>query len=104
VGIALFAIGAVISRTNASKTIQSAIWMVPWFIGQVVIGALGRYGDAANGERGYEILPPWIDILVMIAFSLGIFYFALHTTLSRDASAAAVAKDAHQLNYEARAA
>jgi amino acid transporter len=88
-GVALFALGAWRSRTSARRSIRSALWMAPWFVGQVAMGALGRYGG------GYEILPPWVDILVMIGFALAIFYLALHMTLSAEASAAAVAKDAH---------
>jgi amino acid transporter len=90
-GLAIFAIGAAWMRTGALRTLASAGWMLPWFVGQVAIGALGRY----NG--GYEILPPWIDIAVVIAFSLSIFYLALRMTLSAAASAEAIGKDAHQL-------
>jgi len=97
VGLALFAIGAWRSRTDARHTVRSSLWMAPWFAGQVAIGALGRYGG------GYEVLPAWIDIAVVIGFALAIFYLALHLTLSAAASAAAVAKDAHQLDYDARA-
>lgn len=97
-GLVLFAEGAWRAGTNASHTVRSAIWMAPWFGGQVAIGALGRYGG------GYEVLPAWIDIAVVIGFSLVIFYLALHLTLSVEASAAAVAKDAHQLDYDARGA
>jgi amino acid transporter len=94
VGLVLFAIGAWRSGTHAQHTLRSAIWMAPWFGGQVVIGALGRYGG------GYEVLPPWVDIIVVIGFSLAIFYMALHLTVSAKASAEAVAKDAHQLDYD----
>jgi amino acid transporter len=92
VGLALFAIGAVRKGSDAMRSARSAAWMVPWFIGQVVLGALGRYGG------GYEILPDWIDIVVVIGFSLAIFYLALRMTLSAEASAAAVAQDAFQLD------
>jgi hypothetical protein len=94
-GLALFAIGAWRSGSHAQHTLRSAIWMVPWFGGQVVIGALGRYGG------GYEVLPAWIDIVVVIGFALAIFYMALHLTVSAKQSAEAVAKDAHQLDYDA---
>jgi amino acid transporter len=97
-GLVLFAIGAWRSRTKAMHTLRSASWMLPWFVGQVALGALGRYGG------GYEVLPSWVDIVVVIGFSLAIFYWALHLTLTPEASAEAVAKDAHQLDYDARAA
>lgn len=91
VGFLLFAIGTWRNRTGAGSKLHSALWIAPWFGGQVVLGALGRYGG------GYEVLPPWVDILVVIAFALGIFYLAVRTTLSIEESRAAVAKDAAQL-------
>ena len=67
--------------------------MLPWFTGQVVLGALGRYG-------GWNVLPAWIDIIVMIAFSLVIFRVALAMTLTAAQTAEAVGKDAHQLELD----
>jgi amino acid transporter len=98
VGLVLFAIGTRRAGTSLGPMLRSASWMAPWFAGQVVLGALGRYGG------GYEILPAWIDILLVIGFAIAIFHLALHLTLSAAASADAVAKDAHQLDYDGRAA
>jgi hypothetical protein len=95
VGLTLFWIGAKGSGSNAGRTLRNAIWIGPWLGGQVVIGALGRYG---NGAR--NILPGWIDILVVIVFALVIFYWAISLTLPVEASAAEVAKDARQIDYE----
>jgi amino acid transporter len=92
-GLILFALGAWRARTSGMRTVRHALWLVPWFGGHVVIGALGRYGNGA------EILPSWIDIAVVIGFALAIFYYALHVVLTPQAAAAAVAKDAHQLDY-----
>jgi len=58
-------------RQRRGEVRPNAGWMGPWFAGHVILGALGRYGG------GYEVLPPWVDIAVVIAFALGIFYFAL---------------------------
>ena len=93
-GLVLFAIGAARNNTGAQRTIRNAVWIVPWLGGQVILCALGRYGG------GYEVLPNWIDMVVEIVFSLAIFYFALQVTLSDKESAAEIAKDAHQLDYE----
>jgi hypothetical protein len=90
-GLALFAFGAWRTRSSALGTLRSAIWMFPWLGGHVVLGALGRY------RGGHNILPSWVDIAAVIAFALGIFYFALATTVSAAEAAAAVASDAHQL-------
>ena len=69
--------------------------MGPWLGGQVVIGAVGRYGGGSN------LLPNWVDIAVVLVFSLVIFFWAISLSLSQTDSAAEVAKDAHQLAFEA---
>jgi amino acid transporter len=95
IGLALFTIGAVRGQTGAQRTLRNAIWMLPWLGGQVVIGAIGRYGGGRN------LLPNWVDIAVVLAFSLMIFYWAVSLSLSATDSATEVAKDAHQLAFEA---
>ncbi|MEO8843943.1 MAG: APC family permease [Kofleriaceae bacterium] len=92
VGLMLFAIGARVARTSSTINLRAVRWIVPWLGGHVVIGALGRYD-------GYMVLPEWIDLAVLIAFSLTIYYLAVKMTLSAEESAAAVAKDAAQLEY-----
>jgi amino acid transporter len=97
VGLALFIVGAWRRGTGAQRTIRNAFWIAPWFAGQVLIGWLGRYGNNAR-----NILPNWVDLVVVIVFSLAIFYWAVSLTLTKEGTAAAVAKDAKQINYEAR--
>ena len=95
VGLVLFGIGAWRSGTGAQHTIRNAFWIGPWFGGQVLIGWLGRYGNGSS-----NLLPNWLDIVVVIVFALVIFYWAVHLTLTKEGTAAAVAKDAHQINYQ----
>jgi hypothetical protein len=90
-GLVLFAIGAIRGNTGAMKSIGTAIWIAPWLLGHVVIGYLGRYGGGRN------ILPDWIDLAVVIAFALAIFYWGVGLSLSKSEAAAQVAKDAHQM-------
>jgi amino acid transporter len=94
VGWVLFAIGTARAGTDVGRMVRNAIWMAPWLAGHVVLGALGSYGN------GYDVMPDWVDLVVVIGFSLGIFYLALDLTITPAESAAAVAKDAHQLDYE----
>lgn len=91
-GLGLFAIGAVRAKTSALDTLRNASWIAPWLGGHVVLGALGRYGGGKN------VLAPWWDIAAVIVFALGIFYLALHLTLSAEQTKQALAKDAHQLD------
>jgi amino acid transporter len=93
VGLVLFGVGAWRVGSHAIRTIRHSIWIGPWLGGQVLIGAIGRYGGGRN------ILPNWVDILVVIGFSLAIFYWAIGSSLNDEQSAVAIAKDARQLNY-----
>ncbi|MEQ1869926.1 MAG: APC family permease [Vicinamibacterales bacterium] len=92
VGWVLFAIGSARARIPADRKVRHALWIAPWFAGQVLIGALGRYGGGLN------IIPDWVDIAVVVAFALTIFYWAVSLTLSSAEAAEAIAKDAHQLD------
>ena len=93
VGVILFAIGAKRAKTGAiAKCWRHSIWIAAWFAGHVVIGYLGRYGG------GSEQIPNFVDLAVVIAFSLAIYYFALGQKLTQAAADAALAKDADQLD------
>ena len=107
-GLALFAIGAAVRKTGSERTIQDAAWIVPWLVGHVVLGAVGRYAgpadvlmlaikDGAPTIVGDPILPEWIDIGLVVGFSLAIYYLALALALPEAAAAAQIARDAHQL-------
>jgi amino acid transporter len=94
-GLLLFAIGAWRMHTGARRWVASASWIGPWLGGHVLLGWLGRYGGGRN------VLPNWVDIGVVIAFALVIFHWATALRLSQESSAAAVARDAQQIDYEA---
>ncbi len=93
-GLVLFAIGAARARTGAQRTIRNAFWIAPWLGGHVVLGAVGRYGASAS-----NLLPDWVDLAVVIVFALAIFYWAVSLASTKDEAAAAVAKDARQIDY-----
>ncbi|HEY6798028.1 MAG TPA: APC family permease [Kineosporiaceae bacterium] len=91
VGLVLFSIGGLIAGTGTFEMVRHAAWIGPWILGAVVIGAFGRYG----GGRG--LLPEWIDLLVVIGFSLVIFFWAVSLAMPRERVAEAVARDAAQM-------
>jgi len=93
-GLLLFAVGAWYSGTGAQHTIRNAFWIGPWLAGQMLIGFLGRYGSGAR-----NLLPNWLDIVVVIVFGLIIYKWAVKSSLNDEATAAAVSKDARQLTY-----
>jgi amino acid transporter len=92
VGLVWFAIGAGRNRTHAFDFMRNAVWIAPWLGGQVLIGWLGRYGGGS-----LNVLPGWIDIGVVLLFSLAIYYWAVSLAMTEQQTTAAVARDAHQL-------
>ena len=92
VGLLLFGFGAWRAGTGTVRTLWNALWIAPWLSVQVLIGWLGRYG---NGAR--NLLPEWLDIATVIVFALLIFYWAVAVANSKPEAAAAIDKDAEQL-------
>jgi amino acid transporter len=92
VGLTLFALGSALARTAAVGYLKHSIWLIPWIGGNVLIGALGQYGDGAA-----RVIPEWWDILLVTAFSLAIFRWAVSLGLPPEKVAEEVDKDAHQL-------
>ncbi|MEO7350475.1 MAG: APC family permease [Marmoricola sp.] len=92
-GIVLFTIGSILRQTHSMSSFGNSWWLPVWLLGDLVLGWLGRYGDSAG-----NILPDGIDLIVVIAWSLGIFYLAVRLRLEPSGVSEEVAKDAHQLS------
>ena len=68
---------------------KSAIWLPAWLIGMGVISWQGQFNGAGSDKH---ILPPtntfnigfWWDILVVVAFSVAIYFWAMATKLPRE--------------------
>ena len=50
VGLVIFGIGTQLVRTDVMPMLRPAVWIGPWIIGQVIIGALG--GTARGATAG----------------------------------------------------
>jgi amino acid transporter len=74
---------------------RAASWIWPWLIGLAVIGLLGRYGNGAQ-----KVLPDWIDLLVVIVFSLVIFYFAVSVATESERVREAVEEEEREIAEE----
>jgi ABC-type dipeptide/oligopeptide/nickel transport system permease component len=67
---------------------RSAIWLPVWLIGLGIISWQGQF----SGSSDKHPLPPtitmnipfWWDIVVLAAFSLVIYYWAIHSRLPRE--------------------
>lgn len=75
---------------------RAAIWIIPWLVGIIIISWLGQYDGSPPTVFGVTLLatkhiPNWWDLLVMAAWSLAIYYWAVYSTMSREKVQAAVA-------------
>jgi amino acid transporter len=55
---------------------RAASWIWPWLGGMTLIGLLGRYGRGSQ-----KVLPSWVDLAVVAAFALVIFYYAVSVAM-----------------------
>jgi len=72
IGLVLFALTYITTPVAQRKPLglRGSMWVWPWFVGILIIGDFGRYG-------GNNTLPNWIDLIVVILFSLVIYYVAV---------------------------
>jgi amino acid transporter len=67
---------------------RAASWIWPWLVGLTIISLIGRYGKGSQG-----LLPEWVDLAVVIGFSLVIFYYAVSLAMDRATIQAAIASE-----------
>ncbi|NKQ57103.1 APC family permease [Amycolatopsis sp. K13G38] len=95
IGFLLF-LGGRLTMTAAERPAvdwKAGVWIAPWLGGQVLIGYVGRYGESGN----LKVLPEWVDLVVVIAFSLAIFYWAVSLAMDSDKVKATVDREAAEL-------
>jgi amino acid transporter len=77
---------------------KSAIWLPVWLIGMGIISWQGQYSGAASSDKHPQPptntfnIPFWWDILIVVAFSVAIYFWAMRTKLSRQEMLALVNK------------
>jgi amino acid transporter len=68
--------------------LRSLVWILPWFAGLAVISYFGQYG-------GTKLIPEWVDLGVVAAFSLVVFYVAVQYSLPSQRVVRAVEAEEH---------
>ncbi len=77
---------------------KSAIWLPVWLIGMGIISWQGQYSGAASSDKHPQPptntfnIPFWWDILIVAAFSLIIYYWAMRAKLPREEMLALVSR------------
>jgi amino acid transporter len=76
---------------------RSAIWMPVWLVGMGIISWLGQFqGGAVKPPLATGTIPFWWDIVVVAAFSLIIYFWAMQARLPREDMLALVEEQADQ--------
>jgi amino acid transporter len=95
IGYVIIGIGMAFDPQRPPLDWKSATWLPVWLIGLGVISWLGQYdGGAVLAPVNTKTIPFWWDIVVVAAFSLAIYYWAMYTKLPREEMLALVDRQA----------
>ena len=92
-GVILFLIGGAVKKTLSSEMLKHGYWVFPWLIGATIISYFGDYGGPHPIFDGF-VFGQWTDLVVVLIFSLIIYYWALAVALPSDRVKVIVERDA----------
>ena len=85
IGYVLIGISMAFDKQRPPLDWKSAVWLPVWLVGLGIISWLGQFsGGAVASPVNTKTIPFWWDILVVAAFSLIIYYWAMYTKLPRE--------------------
>jgi amino acid transporter len=83
IGYVLIGIGMAFDQNRPPLDWKSAVWLPVWLIGMGIISWQGQYsGGAVAAPLNTNHIPFWWDMVIVAAFSLVIYYWAMATKLS----------------------
>ncbi len=91
VGLALYGYGVALKETAARVRLRGAAWIGPWMLGLTLLSLWGNYGSDGDGHKNALFPGTQWDILVVGAFAVAIFYWAVSLAMNTEEVAAAVA-------------
>jgi amino acid transporter len=95
IGYILIGICMVFDKQRPPLDWKSAQWLLPYLIGMGIISWLGQYPlKGAGGAPPINTfrIPFWWDMLIVAAFSLVIYYWAIYTALPREETLELIAR------------
>jgi amino acid transporter len=99
IGYILIGIAMVFDAQRPKLQFKSAQWLLPYLIGMGIISWLGQFplkGDGGAPPLNTFHIPFWWDILIVVVFSLVIYYWAMYTGLTREETLELVAAQSGQ--------
>jgi hypothetical protein len=90
IGFIIFAVYQALRPADRRTIIEwrSSYWIVPWLAGLLIVSRLGRYNPPVTKIFGVTLLSTyrlgnWVDLGVLAAFSLAIYYWAVYSAMPR---------------------
>ncbi len=99
IGYILVGIAMAFDQQRPPLEWKSATWLFPYLIGLGLISWNGQYplkGDGGAPPLNTFHIPFWWDMLIVAAFSLVIYYWAIFTALPREETLALIARQSGQ--------
>jgi amino acid transporter len=93
VGLILYGYGVALKETHGGLSLRSAIWIGPWMLGLTLISLWGNYGSDGDGHKSAIFPGTQWDIVLVAAFALVIFYWAVSLALPTEAVKANVEEE-----------
>jgi amino acid transporter len=85
IGYVLIGISMAFDKDRPPLDWKSAVWLPVWLVGMGIISWQGQYsGGAVAAPLNTNHIPFWWDMVIVAAFSLVIFYWAMATKLPRE--------------------
>jgi amino acid transporter len=85
IGYVLIGISMALDKNRPPLDWKSATWLPVWLIGMGIISWLGQYsGGAVAPPVNTNTIPFWWDMVIVAAFSLVIFYWAMALKLPKE--------------------
>ena len=99
IGYILIGIAMAFDVQRPPLQFKSAQWLLPYLLGMGIISYLGQYplkGTGGAPPLNTFHIPFWWDILIVVVFSLVIYYWAMYTGLTREETLQLVAAQSGQ--------
>jgi amino acid transporter len=99
IGYILIGICMVFDQQRPPLEWKSAYWLLPYLIGLGIISWQGQFplkGSGGAPPNNTFHIPFWWDMLIVAAFSLVIYYWAIFTALPREETLALIARQSGQ--------
>jgi amino acid transporter len=97
IGYVILGVLMAFDKERPPLNIRSAVWLPVWLIGLGIISWQGQSGGGAVlSPVNTNNIPFWWDIVVVAAFSIAIYFWAMHSRLPREEMMALVEKQASE--------